>query len=686
MRILLILGIRSACSLPFRVRPFEALIWALLTTPVFAYLLSPIVGMSVPSYLLILIVSFLGWCLWKRNELDNPAHESVAEVSVVAFFAISFIAVYALTLQWDQFFPMGERLRDYALLSSVIRSPIELQEPWLPGYSLNYYAYWYRFGHFLSSILNVPAPDLYNQLQAFTFSLYLTAIFRLTTRFLRWSSLAGVASAIIIGFGSNLEGVFSVLQRSDNWWGPSRVIPGAIHEFPVWSFLLGDLHPHYLNLAGIPLLLVLFLHIVADEKATKGKWEQVFISALFLGVGSLFIYNSNAWEVPIWGLLIGSFAVARLIERSNRSSQILVELRTLARKPRYWAAIAITLVLCFSLWRSSRNILPNPYPVSLVAGSILQTALLDFIRHWGVPLVLITLSLIVTIPQLVLSGALFLAVAATLLWPTAVPLLITLLVLLCWQFFLWLRSAHEQRSAGEIALFCCGVVAMILCLIPEFIFLNDPYGGENERMNTIFKIYSSNWFIFQLSAIALCVRAFKLRGSIGPVLSNTLVIVSVLILSGFFAHTFKLRKTTTNSSIDSYGSLASAQDNFPGAADAIQFLRSQSGTKVLEAQGNAYAWTSLIATLSDKDSYLGWKNHVDLLIREYSESGRRETVTKKFYSSALCQDRKDILESERIDYAVVGSLEFKQHPGLKSLDFSCLKEVFSKQDYRIYSR
>src|SRR5690606_11642018 len=36
-------------------------------------------------------------------------------------------------------------------------------------------------------------------------------------------------------------------------WAPSRVIPNTINEFPYWSFLFADLHPH---LIGIPLSLL----------------------------------------------------------------------------------------------------------------------------------------------------------------------------------------------------------------------------------------------------------------------------------------------------------------------------------------------------------------------------------------------------------------------------------------------
>src|SRR5690606_27448587 len=41
------------------------------------------------------------------------------------------------------------------------------------------------------------------------------------------------------------------------WFDTTRVIPGTITEFPAFSFLLGDLHPHFTALPGVVLVLAL---------------------------------------------------------------------------------------------------------------------------------------------------------------------------------------------------------------------------------------------------------------------------------------------------------------------------------------------------------------------------------------------------------------------------------------------
>ncbi len=685
MRIIIVLGILSALSIWFRTRVFEALVWALLSTPVLVYLFNPLLGVSAPAYIAILLVSFLGWCFAFKDQLKEPAHKTIEELYTIGFFALAYTGVYLLTLQWDQFFPMGERLRDYALLSSANRSPINLTDPWLHGYGLNYYAYWYRFGHFLSSILGIGTPETYNQLQSLTYAVFLTTIYRICTRFLSWSALSAAFSALLIGFGSNVEGIVSILQKSDNWWGPSRVIPGAIHEFPVWSFLLGDLHPHFLNLAGIPALLLLLLHTVSTTTVSKNLLSKLITGALFLICGALFTYNANAWEVPIWGLLVGGLMLSWVISDREQLSTLRNLLPQTLKSRGLWLGVGISALLSYSLWHSSRNILPNSFPISWVEPPIPRTTFIEFMRHWGIPVALI-LSACATIPNHTILALSFAAIAIGTLYSTTVlPLLFVILILLIGRFIATLWSNSTKLNLGERMLTVCVISAIILCLIPEFMFLNDPYGGENERMNTIFKIYSSNWLLFQLGALFLFRESVYKKLAFSQTLKYSTYAISLLICCAFFLHTRTLRATKTQSSVAAYGSLASAEDNFPGSANTIQFLRAQPGSVVLEAQGNAYDWTSFVSTLSDKDAYLGWANHVNLLIREYGEIARREKITTQFYTSTSCQERRLILSQEKINFAVVGMLEEKKHPEVKNKDFSCLKEVYTRERYRVFT-
>ena len=55
--------------------------------------------------------------------------------------------------------------------------------------------------------------------------------------------------AIVTTMWQRLTG--DLRQGRVDWWGLSRVIPGsvAVTEFPAWSLLFGDVHPHVMGIA-----------------------------------------------------------------------------------------------------------------------------------------------------------------------------------------------------------------------------------------------------------------------------------------------------------------------------------------------------------------------------------------------------------------------------------------------------
>jgi len=54
--------------------------------------------------------------------------------------------------------------------------------------------------------------------------------------------------------------------REYNYWDPTRVIPGTINEFPFFSFLFADLHPHMIAIPFTLLVLALLLNYFLKPK------------------------------------------------------------------------------------------------------------------------------------------------------------------------------------------------------------------------------------------------------------------------------------------------------------------------------------------------------------------------------------------------------------------------------------
>lgn len=671
----------------FGVAPFEAAIALMLLTPIASYPLAMHFGQSVYTYAagaLIITGAFL-LLLPARPRLRISAANLPALIPLGFFLACFAVFNYFCHL-WPDFYQLGERLRDYAVLSATIKSPVEPLEPWLAGAPLNYYLYWYRFGHFMYTLFGIPIWEVYHQLQSFTFALFTTTVFVIFWKFIRLPLWGAAFVSAAVALGSNWEGVRFFLKSDVNWWGPSRVIPGAINEFPAWSFLLGDVHPHYLNLGLIPFLCLLFLHLTRSALTPMVK---LFAALTLLFVGALWVYNANAWEVPVWAAISVAFFALTLVGMPLR------DLREFVRERLRWRELlsppaAVLLALCayliISLSLSSLNIIPAEMPLRIVEDPIERSSVLDLLRHWGIPLGLITLANLALIGKVEVWVGMAFAIASSFFFGQAWVLLGFIIALTLFRlWWTWFSEHSTKRDAPEILAETFGLVALPLILFPELAFLDDMYGGENERMNTIFKAYSASWVLLHAYAFYLLTRLplGKLRSSFAlPALPFLIVII--VLWGGFFARTVKLRKGTEPTVRPYEQGLSDIERRFPGSSTAIQILVNSRPGVVLEAQGPAYDFTTHVATLSSQPAYLGWINHVNLLLKMGEEVNRRAGITETFYREADCERRRQLAVQERIKYIVVGPLERKAYGDLPAEGFQCFEQIVKAREYAVY--
>lgn len=694
MIVLLLILLVAAALFPLRIALFEATVVTIILAPVFFYLVG--LGgnpnqLTYISVILGIIGLFYLACLPSRAEREaSPIQNSIEPLLV---WSVAYIVCFRLCLLWPDFVSMGERIRDYAVLSSTIHSPIQAREPWMSGYPMNYYVYWYRFGHMLSSLFGLETWQVYHRLQSLTFSLFIACAFQLFRRWFKFSLLGAIVGCLIVGFGSNVEGIIFALYKDTNWWGPSRVVAGAINEFPAWSFLLGDLHPHYLNLPIIPASILVILSVIGSDSSSPVKTLAV-LGGAFITI-PLLIYNSNAWELPIWLLLSGSMLLAAAFttelpswfRRSIQNIRVL----DLLRSP--FAAILFALIAtAASLYLSSRNILPADDPTRWVKPPIPKTTLLELFRHWGLPLTLIVLSNLALIrPRDVCVAAALLLIGSTAV-PEGIVFLYLLLLLNIARLWLELRGdllSGKKISFERILPEVLGLVSIALIIVPELVFRDDPYGGENERMNTIFKVYTVTWFLVHSFALYLTSRSFsELKIDVQRIIPRPLAFAFALALclNFTFRTAFFVRRSNADEVKPVEEGLSLVERQFKGAGTAIKAFADLPFGTTIEAQGNPYSMTTHVATLGGKDSFLGWANHVNLLNRAYDEVKRREDITKTFYESSLCTERRDIMERERIQYVVFGPLERKAFPSLTSEAFSCLTERVRAGEYEIFEK
>jgi YYY domain-containing protein len=107
-------------------------------------------------------------------------------------------------------------------------------------------------------------------------------------------------------------GSTNILDHTGWWWQSSRVINDrdlagnhveVIDEFPAFSFIIGDMHPHMLALPFLIAALGVILELLlrgggAVPEASGERWLFIFFTAL--SIGSLVFLNT--WDVLVFGL------------------------------------------------------------------------------------------------------------------------------------------------------------------------------------------------------------------------------------------------------------------------------------------------------------------------------------------------------------------------------------------------
>lgn len=713
--LILSLGVYAAS---IGVAAFEFTVAVILATPVLAFPVAQVLGPSWYVYLMVggALVAAATWVQHQRGVARIPVAQcmrtqSGAIMPIVVWVAVAVIA-YLFCLLWPDFVSIGERLRDYAILSAVLQHPLEAREPWMSGATLNYYLFWYRFGAMLASLGGLAVWQTYHVLQSITVALYFAIFFRFFTRHLGFRVFSALGCAAIMTFGSNLAGVVAYAKQDSNWWGPSRVIPGTINEFPAWSFLLGDLHPHFLNLPLLPALILLGLELSALF-ARQSWWMRVAAVLSWVAVTVAWTFGANAWELPF--ALITSVIVIVGLGFYRRAAVREADAPT-GIAWRWCVAALLFLVGCAALlWAQSRNITPPGDPLRLVtlpfgtqllssiaiamaelvhiklqpptvtvAGSPVGALLL----HWGFPLGLLGMSLIVLSRDWMERVGKAMVLVLGYLSGSALVLLGFMAILQIWRLIEQLRdSDRTQLLSGPFVAELLGLAAIMGVMFPEVLFIDDPYGGADERMNTVFKFYSAAWGFMHLAAFALGAQLFQriCMAGYSPRIFWATWGVTLTLLLGFFLSSIKYR-IGTQFTVKPYAQgLSGVEAQYAGAGRAIQKLEHLPRGVVLEAQGGAYNFSSMVSTLSGNEAFLGWANHINLLTRNYSEVSRREQLTKDFYTRFDCNQRREMMEQEGIRYAVVGRLEQQGYGSIPVSGLGCLESVVHEGEYSVFT-
>jgi uncharacterized membrane protein len=491
---------------------------------------------------------------------------------------------------------------------------------------------------------------------------------------------------------------------------------------------------------------------------------------LIIPVGVLWMFAANAWEVPLWVGMLACLAIAAVLlqqtvikkevkrlaavegtstivtagsiilccliivvlswtYRTHMTQSVLGVVLLLSaggaialfpckarilrylretysiNDPKLLVVLGFGVAICLALRLSGSHIVPEGGQLTRVVSPIPLTRTPEMLLHWGAPLFFISLGSILLVPRISEKCVALVLLLGSLLIDNAAPFLMVLIGL---QMFRLLGASKKVTERTSCIAFSEGLLlsGVGFLLLPEVVFLNDPYGGENERMNTIFKVYVASWGILTVAAASIFTRgvmAITSTGILDPSLAKGvrwvgggMGTIALAALSLFFFHAASLRKPPMDQLIvePRAEGLSELQQRFPGSVEIIRKLRDEKKGIVLEAQGNAYDYTTFISTLSGHTAYLGWANHINLLTKRFlttpppesvgGEVSKREQNTRSIYANPKCQEKKDLATAEKISFIVLGSKEREKYPGSENTDFACFETLLKEREFLLY--
>ncbi|MFQ6000706.1 MAG: DUF2298 domain-containing protein, partial [Anaerolineae bacterium] len=314
----------------------------------------------------ILLGAAISWYLYSRDkgeEILAFLHRYRRMVLASELLFTAAFGLWALVRAHNPEIMGTEKPMEFAFLNAILRSErFPPHDPWLSGYGISYYYFGYLMMALLTRLSGIPSEVTFNLGIALLFALTLTGASSLVYNLVygekkEESALAfGFLGALLVAVIGNLEGVLEVLHTrgvgsasfwewvdirnlaaapvsgqwlpTDHWWWwrASRVVHDVmlgrdmevIDEFPFFSFLLGDMHPHVLALPFVLLVLALALNLFRSQEGFD--WPEMGLLGLLVGaLGFL-----NSWDLPTYGLIVvAAYAIGRYIQGKATLSGIL---------------------------------------------------------------------------------------------------------------------------------------------------------------------------------------------------------------------------------------------------------------------------------------------------------------------------------------------------------------------------
>ena len=623
-----------------------------------------------------------------------------AHLDLVYAEELLFFAAFLLWTYFAGFHPAAygtEKFMDYGFMEAMMRSKtLPATDLWYSQGKINYYYGGQYFAVFLTKLSGAKVELTYNLMRTFVAGLAFAMPFSLVHQMVtdrlgktrsRWKkalpSVTGILAGISVSIAGNMHYVvygqiIPFIQKLkgeevSSYWFPDAtryigfnpdVEDKTIHEFPCYSFVLGDLHAHVVDIMFVLLLLGLLYawmkkvrttELSGESMSRRKFWKKQLLMPQLLATGALLgmFHWTNYWDFVIY--FVVTCGAALFMNIIGQKGKIRWALGVTAAQAAEILILATVIIMPFTLQFDTSNMVQG---IALAQHHSLPHQLLVL---WGLPGIL-TILFVVSLLIEKLRGA-------------------------------------EQKSLYHLLtsirlpdLFAVlmGLCAIGLVLIPELVYVRDIYENRNARANTMFKLTYQAYIMFGMTMIYAIFRLLVIgKNKILKVLAFIGLFFFVWTC-GYFGNSVHswFGEVWKPSQYKGLNATAFLETDFPEDVNGIRWLKENisDAPVVLEANGDSYSEYERVSAMTGLPTIMGWYVHEWLWRGDLADLNAKIEEIQEIYTSTDEARVKELLEEYNVSYIFVGSCERNKYGADMNNDLlkSLGEVVFQDSEYPTY--
>ena len=623
-----------------------------------------------------------------------------AHLDLVYAEELLFFAAFLLWTYFAGFHPAAygtEKFMDYGFMEAMMRSKtLPATDLWYSQGKINYYYGGQYFAVFLTKLSGAKVELTYNLMRTFVAGLAFAMPFSLVHQMVtdrlgktrsRWKkalpSVTGILAGISVSIAGNMHYVvygqiIPFIQKLkgeevSSYWFPDAtryigfnpdVEDKTIHEFPCYSFVLGDLHAHVVDIMFVLLILGLLYawmkkvrttELSGESMSRRKFWKKQLLMPQLLATGALLgmFHWTNYWDFVIY--FVVTCGAALFMNIIGQKGKIRWVLGVTAAQAAEILILATVIIMPFTLQFDTSNMVQG---IALAQHHSLPHQLLVL---WGLPGIL-TILFVVSLLIEKLRGA-------------------------------------EQKSLYHLLtsirlpdLFAVlmGLCAIGLVLIPELVYVRDIYENGNARANTMFKLTYQAYIMFGMTMIYAIFRLLVIcKNKILKVLAFIGLFFFVWTC-GYFGNSIHswFGEVWKPSQYKGLNATAFLETDFPEDVNGIRWLKENisDAPVVLEANGDSYSEYERVSAMTGLPTIMGWYVHEWLWRGNLSDLNAKIEEIQEIYTSTDATRVKELLEEYNVSYIFVGSCERNKYGADMNNDLlkSLGEVVFQDSEYPTY--